>query len=553
MKKLIALTLALVMVLSLCVACGGGATGETSGNKGGQTGEAGEQIKLTIGLPTKATVLSYEDNALTKWLEEQTGYDLTFVPYSGGTDIGTQISTTVAAQQPLPDILYGINLGDSVVNGYGRDGYFIDLAPYYEDREGASKTFWTRLEENFTEAEQANILRLLKEPETGAMYSVPTLETSLIDIMDYQMWINVEWLDKLGLEKPTNTDELYNVLKAFKTQDPNGNGQADELPLYGGQDAGLCADVVNWLINMFLYFNDRKHFSIDAEGQLYAPFTTDEYREALKYVNKLIDEGLMLDSVLNTKMNEMQMITTPASGTPVVGIFAGHLTLHVSIDNPLLYQYEPLPLWGNAVYNDNTNSRGNHITADCANPDAAWNLIMEMRKEESSNRIRYGEYGVNWKEAPEGAVSDYGIPAKIMIIEDPFNTQNTCLWSGATGSLNVWAEGEAAQLTTELNEWGKKKSEMHAESRRLFDEAAAKYNPPAEQICPTLVYTEDEKEETESIRTACADYYQKSRTDFCVGKLDPNSESDWETYLKTLDDLGLESWLELAQIAFERQ
>ena len=304
---------------------------------------------------------------------------------------------------------------------------------------------------------------------------------------------------------------------------------------------------------MFLYFNDRKHFSIDAEGQLYAPFTTDEYREALKYVNKLIDEGLMLDSVFNTKMNEMQMITTPASGTPVVGIFAGHLTLHVSIDNPLLYQYEPLPLWGNAVYNDNTNSRGNHITADCANPDAAFNLMMTMWSAEGSKRVRYGEYGVNWTDPDEGAVSDLGIPATIKILRDPLVEQNTCLWSGASCTLTVYSEGEAAQLTTELNEWGKKKSEMHAESRRLFDEAAAKYNPPAEQICPTLVYTEDEKEETESIRTACADYYQKSRTDFCVGKLDPNSESDWETYLKTLDDLGLESWLELAQIAFERQ
>ena len=28
--------------------------------------------------------------------------------------------------------------------------------------------------------------------------------------------INKEWLDNLGLSIPTNTDELYSVLKAFK-------------------------------------------------------------------------------------------------------------------------------------------------------------------------------------------------------------------------------------------------------------------------------------------------------------------------------------------------
>ena len=44
------------------------------------------------------------------------------------------------------------------------------------------------------------------------------------------------WLDALNLEMPETTEELYNVLVAFKTQDPNGNGEADEIPmslLYG--------------------------------------------------------------------------------------------------------------------------------------------------------------------------------------------------------------------------------------------------------------------------------------------------------------------------------
>ena len=34
-----------------------------------------------------------------------------------------------------------------------------------------------------------------------------------------------------GLDMPTNTEELKDVLKAFKTQDPNGNGKADEIPM----------------------------------------------------------------------------------------------------------------------------------------------------------------------------------------------------------------------------------------------------------------------------------------------------------------------------------
>ena len=36
--------------------------------------------------------------------------------------------------------------------------------------------------------------------------------------------------DNLGLEAPTTVDELYDVLVAFRDNDPNGNGQKDEIP-----------------------------------------------------------------------------------------------------------------------------------------------------------------------------------------------------------------------------------------------------------------------------------------------------------------------------------
>ena len=52
--------------------------------------------------------------------------------------------------------------------------------------------------------------------------------------------------------------------------------------------------------------------------------------------------------------------------------------------------------------------------------DECFNLLMTMWSWDGSMRIRYGEYGVNWVEAEEGAVSDMGYPAKIKILDDPF-------------------------------------------------------------------------------------------------------------------------------------
>ena len=70
----------------------------------------------------------------------------------------------------------------------------------------------------------------------GHIYSFPWIEElgagkeSIHSVNDFP-WINVEWLNKLGLKMPTTTEELKQVLIAFKTKDPNGNGKADEIPM----------------------------------------------------------------------------------------------------------------------------------------------------------------------------------------------------------------------------------------------------------------------------------------------------------------------------------
>ena len=67
----------------------------------------------------------------------------------------------------------------------------------------------------------------------GHIYSLPELLPQLhyIGSANDTFWINKAWMDTLGLEEPKSFDELYEVLKAFKEGDPNGNGEADEIPL----------------------------------------------------------------------------------------------------------------------------------------------------------------------------------------------------------------------------------------------------------------------------------------------------------------------------------
>ena len=121
MKKIIALVLCLGMIASLMAACGGGGSelqAATTGNAVVETvgddilGDIPKDLTLTIGLPLNSNVEDYDTNAYTLWLEEATGYNLEFITFqSGGTDYKAQLSSMLATQEELPDILYNFVLG----------------------------------------------------------------------------------------------------------------------------------------------------------------------------------------------------------------------------------------------------------------------------------------------------------------------------------------------------------------------------------------------------------------------------------------------------------
>ena len=67
-----------------------------------------------------------------------------------------------------------------------------------------------------------------------------------------------------------------------------------------------------------------------------------------------------------------------------------------------------------------------------------------------------------------------------------------------------------------------------------------------------FAYTEDENEAVAEIKTPMTDYIKESRALFATGAMDPNSDSDWQNYLDSLESLGLSQWQTAAQAAYSR-
>lgn len=549
MKRIIAMLLCLIAVVSLFAGCNGDKK-PGKGNGGGN----GEGITLTIGLPQSLLVEDYETNAYTKWLEETTGYNLEFYYFPSGADAKTKLNAMILNGDPLPDILYNMDLGEDTFVSYGQTGYIQDLTPFYEDKE-KSKIFWDRMSE-LSEEQQNTVLETLRADD-GSYYACARIENSDVDPIAYQVYINTTWLKKLKLDMPTDMKSLEKVLKAFKDKDPNGNNKKDEIPLLGSNSGG--ASVSGWILNMFTYVNNNRWWNVDNNGKLYLPHTTNEYREGLKYIYKLMEDGLLnAGSFTMGAKEEMSQICT-SDGTVKVGIWVGHPSLVLEQEHPAVMEYEALPLWSGSVLNNQFCNPRTFITYDCENVDAAWDLLMTMHTKESSYRQRYGEKGKDWVDADPGTKSFMNKDAEIKIINDVWSTVNNSCWNVIESTVLTNAENEACQLTDDLSEVYLKKMQIMGDCTNLFYASAKKYNPKT--ICPPLFRTEKESKDTYNARTNCRQLINQATTAFCIGgtldlceisNADPSNNSHWKKYLDKLNELGLAEWQACDQGVYDR-
>ena len=144
MKKILALLLAVVLVIGVFAGCNADKPEPTSGNDGTTTTTAsGDELgfvpgelpltttkeKLVIGIMQNTKVLDYNDNYVTKTLEEMTGVDIEFMFFAPAqADARQQLSLMIAGKEKLPDIICGF-LDDATRAELGNEGYLIDHTP----------------------------------------------------------------------------------------------------------------------------------------------------------------------------------------------------------------------------------------------------------------------------------------------------------------------------------------------------------------------------------------------------------------------------------------
>ena len=540
-KRMISLLLASTMALGMLVGCGSKKTDQ-------KYVDNGEKVTLTIGVPQNANVTSYDDNAFTNYLEKEANVELEFVSFSSNsTEYTQQLTLLVSGNEELPDVLVGFWGMDSyTVREFGEDEYFLDLSDLIENN---APNYKNQLK-NLTEEEQKRIKEKGKHPESGEIYGMPFYTVELTDNLQNLMYINKAWLNKLGLNAPSTLEELNTVLTAFKTQDPNGNGKNDEIPILA--KAGNDRDISTYIINAFVHYDSFNPYNV-TDGKVWDPVSTDEYRQALIYARELCQKEYLSDMCYTLgATSEFKSLITPEDNVARVGIWCGHPSVWTNTDTEILDEYTALMPLGDAtgkggytVVRPNQLSYCSFITEDCENPAAAMRFLDVFYKDETVTRMRHGEKDVDWKEGK--GINSLGTESHVQVIN-----ANAFFSGNATWCMNVCGILTADNYLTGGNAVSEREAEIGRLSTESWDEVVTKGKRP-EAVVTELVYNDEEYEVRSEYSTLYSDYVTSSRTKFIAGELDPSDDKEWNNYLTTLKSMGQDELLKVAQSAYDRK
>ncbi|TPE69793.1 extracellular solute-binding protein [Halalkalibacterium halodurans] len=285
--------LAFLSFLLLVVACSSSNEGTSAPAEEGEGNTEEEAFDPNSPLDLDWMVILYHQqppkDTVIKEIEEltNTNLDLIWVPDAVKED---RVNAALASGN-LPKV---ITLQDfrtsSVLNAF-RSGQFWEIGPYLDEFPNLSEMNETILENVSVDGKIYGIYRERPLSRQGVV-------------------IRQDWLENLGLEMPTNLEELYEVARAFTYDDPNGSGADDTVGFTDRNDLIFGA-----FKTLASYHGTPNEWGFDDEGKLMPEFMTDEYVETMNYMKSLYDEGLInTEFPVTSKEQQQELFMTGRAG-----------------------------------------------------------------------------------------------------------------------------------------------------------------------------------------------------------------------------------------------
>lgn len=459
-------------------------------------------------------------------LSEKTnvGVDVEFI---GGDDYRTKINLALASGD-LPDVLMGgegLKDADILAN----KEYFYRLDDYLEYAPNVKKMF-----------DEVPELKKIATAPDGHIYSLPSYRPFRPAVNN--AWIiNTTWLDNLGLEMPTTTEEFYNVLKAFKEQDANGNGDPnDEIPFTTDPDGMFSfQDLFNsfGITNTSNFFNEKMDVR---DNQVRFLPVQPEFKEAIKYLRRLMKEELLNPEVF-TATDFWTIGQVDSNGGAKVGVitcWTGPQMVGQWAD-----QYEVLlPLEGPNGHRGVTNEliKTTVVKNPFAmpktnkNPEATMRWINEWYGEDMTVQAFFGSFGVGTQKNDDGTYS---------ILPPADESKNPDEWKWIKGIADPAPVYFSQELQNKILD-----ADFH-KLKSSYDELYGDLLEPADNTFPMLTWAE---EESSALSTLHGDIYTYVDRKIAEWMMNGGIDEEWDDYIDEINKMGYEELMKTYQGAYDR-
>lgn len=490
---------------------------------------SGKDATLRIAVPQSISVGDWKTNQFTKWFQDRTGVTPQWQTIPDGDDAQTKINALIASND-LPEVIMGFWLDRPQVWSWAQQGIIVDMKPYLEDY-GKNGREALGISEEWTAAFTA--------PD-GGVYSYPNVnECYPCATQMNKMWVNQIYLDQVGMERPQSLDEFTEMLRAFKSQTPA------KKPLHF-QD-GEWPDA--WASQSFMYNPGRPWLTVDS-GKVQAAFVQDGFRKTLVYLRSLVDEGLLDPATLGQSNDQLRRSVAAGKVGAAAVAWEGSLT------NDLGQQRSWISL-GPVAGPDGTRIAAwdyyvgltfgqTVMTRACRSPELAVAWMDEFLELESTIRSYSGVKGKDWEWSAKDQYGTNGRQGLYTLKE----------LSAPNGS--AWGQANPSYRTSDVRDGmvNPKKNANPDELRALFDGNAAKYDPykqPVEQQYPPTFIDATLSADIARAQVDLENEVNAAIDGFIRGRRDINGSSDWDDFVKKMDEMGLQNYLDMRQSVLDKR
>ncbi|MDG0053398.1 ABC transporter substrate-binding protein [Paenibacillus sp. P2(2022)] len=524
------LMLAGVFVLSGCSGGGGESKNQTvNPDQDANFNKTGlpivkEAVTLKMVSPKAALAPDYSKMEIFKRLEKQTNVKIDWgnIP---DTDFAEKKNLLLASGD-LPDAFYGAGFTDYELINYGKDGTIIPLENLIDKYAPNLKALLDR---------RPDIKLAITAPD-GHIYGLPSWEENKLDTNPFFHVINKNWLDKLGLKVPQTLDEYTQALIAFKTKDPNGNGKADEIPL-SFMHMQWCSDIAG-IFGAFGLPDNLEH-RIVREGKVIFTASQPQFKEALKYIHDNWYKQGLIDPESFTQ-DAAQYLAKGKTPDETLGSYVWWEVEEVvgperSKDYALLPPLKD-PNGDQMIGRNNGGGPGRGsfvITKENRYPAMTMRWIDQQYDPYMAAQIHWGPLDVVFKKDEKGKLVNLPLPKGVSAGEF---RQKVAPGTGNPGVITFDDFGKVVDM------------EPRAQKRAEYLE---KYYTPymKKENYPSIFFKPDELDKINRIEPELIKYVNTQRGKFIV---DGEVDEKWDSYVKTLEKMGLNELMEIYQKGLDR-